>query len=236
MKYQKINIMLVALLCTILTIGTVYYEDLESKQNFQESYQNNQNQLDKQRDEIKLTYDKISKEADNVKRKIKKRKMPEWYQTSGPWAHLSYAHGKTVASNGCGLVSASMALSWCLNREINPKQLRAEVKDSCTVGGLNSMSKFSKYVKTHYGVKTSKKYYNEKKAVKDALSGNAVICSIRGRLGNRNYGRHIIVLYSNDGKTLRIRDPANKSNSNRKWTAKEIYSCKWAYFYTWTKE
>lgn len=163
----------------------------------------------------------------------KPRSMPLWYQADGPWASKPYAHGN-VASSGCGLVSAAMAVSWLAKDEVDPDELLSQVGSSCTVGGLNDMAAFGGHVSAEYGIETSERYHDPWRAVSDARTGAAVICSVSGRLGDTWYGGHIVVAYWNGG--LRVADPASPGNSNRVWDEGEFAGSPWAYFYTWTKE
>lgn len=163
----------------------------------------------------------------------KPRSMPLWYQADGPWASKPYAHGN-VASSGCGLVSAAMAVSWLAKDEVDPDELLSQVGSSCTVEGLNDMAAFGKHVSAEYGIETSERYHDPWRAVSDARTGAAVICSVSGRLGDTWYGGHIVVAYWDDG--LRVADPASPGNSNRVWDEGEFAGSPWAYFYTWTKE
>ena len=192
--------------------------------------------LDYDTDQYHKTYEAVEVWKKNQEWLALPKVMYEWYQTDAEWANLQYAGNNTIATNGCGLVSAAMALSYVDKIEFDPIELRELVGDSCTTDTLNDMEKFSKFVNSEFNVQISDRYNDPWKAITDAKNGSAVICSTSGKFGDSYYGGHIVVLYSDDGENLRIRDPASKGNSNRIFSPEEFCSYYWAYFYTWTKE
>lgn len=158
------------------------------------------------------------------------RTMPAYYQTDAAWSALPYAYG-TVASSGCGLTAAAMAVSWWARDEVTPAELRDRYGDSCTIGGLNDMQRFRDRVCADYGLAGSERYWSIEQAVSDAEAGKTVWCSVSGRFGDGWYGGHIVLLW-HDGASLRVSDPANHANT-RAWRAEELLAqgC-WKYFYS----
>lgn len=165
----------------------------------------------------------------------KPRSMPLYLQTNPAWGSEPYA-GSDVANAGCGLTAAAMAYSWLAKVEVTPAELRDEVGDSCTTGGLNDMAKFAAYGKEIYGIACSDRYHDPERAMADALAGSAVACSVRGLLGDNSYGGHIVLMWSPDGEDVWIRDPASAGNSSRAFDVGEVRAASWSYFYTYSKE
>lgn len=148
------------------------------------------------------------------------RAMPEYYQQDPSWSGLPYA-GSSIGASGCGLVSASMAIEYWTRSRCTPSDLRDRVGDSCTISGLNSMPDFASYA-AELGLSASDQYWDVERALSDALSGKTVWLGVRGRFGDRNYGSHIVLLWSEGGR-LMVNDPASAQNT-REWSPDELLS------------
>lgn len=148
------------------------------------------------------------------------RSMPAYYQADPAWAGVPYAHGGTIAGNGCGLTAAAMSLEWWTREQWTPARLAAEVGDSCTVGGLNDMAAFAAYARS-LGLAASERYWDLERAVADAMGGWTVWVSVSGALGARSYGGHIVLLWRDGAGALRVNDPACEENT-RAWSEDEF--------------
>ena len=148
------------------------------------------------------------------------RSMPSYYQDDPAWASTPYAHGGTIAGNGCGLTVAAMSLEWWTREQWTPARLAAEVGDSCTVGGLNYMPAFADFARS-LGLSATGQYWDIRRAIADARSGRTVWCAGGGRLGDSSYGGHLVLLWQDESGALRINDPASSGNT-RAWTEEEI--------------
>lgn len=162
------------------------------------------------------------------------RTMPYHNQGDPRWGSVGYAGG-TLTSTGCGLCSASMALSYWTRDEVTPDELVSILGDSCTTGGLNDMRKFRDAF-AQYGLVGSDAYYSIDQAIADARAGKTVWCSVRGQLGAWSYHGHIVLLWSPDGERLMLQDPGLKENT-REWPEDELKAVPgWKYFYSVWKD
>lgn len=164
------------------------------------------------------------------------RSMPAYYQDDPAWAGVPYAHGGTIAGNGCGLTAAAMSLEWWTREQWTPARLAAEVGDSCTVGGLNDMVAFADYCRS-LGLSATEQYWNVRRAIDDARSGRTVWCAGGGWLGDSHYGGHLVLLWEDADGELRINDPASSGNT-RRWPEEEILAASgyWTYSISVWKE
>lgn len=177
---------------------------------------------------------------------VDSREMSEWYekpydmplylQEDEAWASLPYANG-TVGGSGCGLAAAAMAMSYLAKAECTLPYLYSEVGSSCTVDGLNNMSRFAEYASRAYGIESSDIFFSVDDAIARSMQdGSVVACSMTGALGDRSYEGHIVLLWSPDNNVIRIADPASADNSSRQYSIDEVKSIRWSYFYEWKKE
>ena len=163
------------------------------------------------------------------------RTMPSFLQTDVRWSGSGYA-GATIGSNGCGLTAAAMAASWWSRTEVTPLALRDRYGDSCTVRGLNDMSRFCDRLCSDYGLTRSGRFYGVDEAISRAMSGQTVFASLLGHFGDLWVGYGHIVLIWWDGSQLRVQDPASQANT-RPWGAEELSGFGgWKYFYSIWKE
>ena len=168
--------------------------------------------------------------------KFDPRSMPAYYQDDPAWAGVPYAHGGTIAGNGCGLTAAAMSLEWWTREQWTPARLAAEVGDSCTVGGLNYMPAFADYCRS-LGLSATEQYWDVRRAIDDARSGRTVWCAGGGRLGDSHYGGHLVLLWEDADGELRINDPASSGNT-RRWSEEEVLAASgyWTYSISVWKE
>lgn len=180
--------------------------------------------------------ERVEREIERLRDKYGPRTMPAYYQDDPVWASVPYAHGGTIAGNGCGLTTAAMSLEWWTREQWSPARLAAEVGDSCTVGGLNYMPAFADFCRS-LGLSATEQYWDIRRAVADARAGRTVWCAGGGRLGVRSYGGHLVLLWCDADGELRINDPACAENT-RVWSEDEILAAGsyWTYSISVWKE
>ena len=162
----------------------------------------------------------FEREQDLWHEKYDPRSMPAYYQDDPAWAGVPYAHGGTIAGNGCGLTAAAMSLEWWTREQWTPARLAAEVGDSCTVGGLNDMVAFAGFARS-LGLAASERYWDLERAIADAAEGWTVWVSVSGVFGTRPYGGHIVLVWRDEAGALHVNDPACEENT-RAWSAEEL--------------
>lgn len=180
--------------------------------------------------------ERVEREIERLRDKYGPRAMPAYYQDDPAWASVPYAHGGTIAGNGCGLTTAAMSLEWWTREQWTPARLAAEVGDSCTIGNLNYMPAFADYARG-LGLSASDKYWDISRAIADARAGRTVWCAGGGRLGARSYGGHLVLLWCDADGALHINDPACAENT-RVWGEDEILAAGgyWTYSISVWKE
>ena len=173
------------------------------------------------------------KEEERNEWRTRRRNMPAYLQQDSRWGSLPYA-GSNLTHAGCGLVAACMAWDYWTGETITPPEFEHRIGDTCTTDGLNDMRKFADYFVQQLPerIQASTIFYSIDETIDETKNGATVWASVSGTLGVRQYGGHIVLLYSPDGQTIEMRDPANETNT-RRWDEKELRSTKsWAYFYS----
>jgi hypothetical protein len=158
------------------------------------------------------------------------RYMPAYYQGDERWSGVSYAHGNTIGSNGCGLTTAAMSFEYWTREEFTPLRLRDTVGDSCTYGGLNYMLAFADFARNSLGLQASNQMWDLDFAINEAKAGHTVWCSVAGQFGAVYYGGHLVLMWLDSDGNLRINDPASHENT-RVWSEQELRAQgSWCYF------
>lgn len=155
--------------------------------------------------------------------------MPLYLQDDIRWSSVAYADG-TIGSHGCGLTCAAMAMTYLTGSYVSPDSLAIQSGDAFVTNGLNDPDKICQWLVDQYGVTWS----GEKWTLDDGLAlvddGYVVIAGMMGRLGDRNYSGHNVLIYAHvDGGYL-VRDPDDAANSNRAFTYEELSEASWTTF------
>ena len=157
------------------------------------------------------------------------RTMPLYLQKDLRWSDAHYADG-TIGSHGCGLTCAAMAMTFLTGDYVSPDSLALQSGDVFVTDGVNDPDKICKWLVDNYGVVWS----GEKWTLDDGLAlvddGYVVIASMSGKLGDRTYGGHNVLIYAHvDGGYL-VRDPDDAANSNKVFTYEELSEAAWKTF------
>lgn len=160
--------------------------------------------------------------------------MPLWLQDDPQWADFPYAGG-TIGDRGCGLVCAAMAVKYLTVQDVTPPMLADAVGDTCLTGGVNDPGKFCAWIAEHYPeyrIEHSGILYRLDDALERVDEGWLAFAGMRGRLGEREYEGHVVLVWRAEDGTYWVRDPASGANSQRAWTREELEEVGWEYFYT----
>ena len=155
--------------------------------------------------------------------------MPLFLQGDLRWASTPYADG-TIATHGCGLTCAAMAMTFITGDYVSPDSLAIQSGDAFVTDGVNDPDKICQWLVDNYGVEWS----GEKWTLDDGLAlvdeGYVVIASMSGKLCDRTYGGHNVLVYAHvDGGYL-VRDPDDAANSNKVFTYEELSEAAWTTF------
>lgn len=156
--------------------------------------------------------------------------VPLYLQTDTQWSSVSYSTG-TIESHGCGLVSAAIATSYLTGECITPDLLSESAGDAFLSSGLNDSDSICRWLSEHYGFQWSGEKWLLQDAVQMLDEGYVVLASMKGQLGEENYGGHIVLLYEHtDDDCFYLRDPFSGDNSVRKFSRQEIEQVDWGSF------
>lgn len=165
--------------------------------------------------------------------------VPHYFQTDYPDTPYG-RYGDTVASDGCGITSLAMVLSYLLDEEILPDELAEKYGKYCT--GNGSTWELFPDSAEDFGVTIEKQAFSWSDVVKALKNGRVVIANAKGG-SIFTSGGHFIVLdgITEDGKIL-VKDPyrgnyAKKNKQLREGFAngfdqkhlKYACSCWWIY-------
>ena len=158
--------------------------------------------------------------------------MPLWLQGDPQWSSLPYAGG-TIGDSGCGLVCSAMAIKYMTLQDVTPIQLADAVGDDCLTDGVNDPAKFCGYIEKNYPEYRIERA-DRRWAVEDALKlvddGWLAFAGLSGRLGDREYSGHVVLIWRSDDAGYWIRDPASAGNSARPFTKDELKQVSFRYF------
>lgn len=160
----------------------------------------------------------------------KSSSVPLYLQIDPQWSGDQYSSG-TIESHGCGLVSAAIAASYLSDEDITPDILSMSAGDAFLSDGLNDSDAICRWLSEHYGFQWSGEKWLLQDAVQMLDEGYVVLASMEGRLGEENYGGHIVLLYEHtDDDCFYLRDPFSGDNSVRKFSRQEIEQVDWGSF------
>ena len=160
----------------------------------------------------------------------KSHQVPLYLQTDPQWSGEQYSSG-TIGSHGCGLVSAAIATSYLLDEDITPDILSKSAGDAFLSNGLNDSDAICRWLSEHYGLKWTGEKWLLQDAVQMLDEGYVVLASMKGQLGDENYGGHVVLLYEHtDDDCFYLRDPFSGDNSVRKFSRQEIEQVDWGSF------
>lgn len=161
---------------------------------------------------------------------VKSHSVPLYLQTDPQWSGDQYSYG-TIESHGCGLVSAAIAASYLLDDDITPDILSMSAGDAFLSSGLNDSDLICMWLSEHYGLQWSGEKWLLQDAIKMLDKSYVVLASMKGQLGEENYGGHIVLLYEHtDDDCFYLRDPFSGDNSVRKFSRQEIEQVDWGSF------
>ena len=160
----------------------------------------------------------IDKKASNPKSGY----MPLFLQKDPQWASFAYSD-ETIGTYGCGLTCAAMALSYENGNTVTPDLLASLVGDACLTDRVNDMAKFTQLLHDRYGFDRVDTFWSIDAALSYVDDGWIVFAGVSGKLGEREYGSHVVMLWrKNDDGTYAMRDPDDGANSIKTWTREEL--------------
>lgn len=160
----------------------------------------------------------------------KSNQVPLYLQTDPQWSGEQYSSG-TIESHGCGLVSAAIAASYLLDEDVTPDILSKSAGDAFLSNGLNDSDAICRWLSEHYGLQWTGEKWLLQDAVQMLDEGYVVLASMKGQLGDENYGGHVVLLYEHtDDDCFYLRDPFSGDNSVRKFSRQEIEQVDWGSF------
>ena len=160
----------------------------------------------------------------------KSHQVPLYLQTDPQWSGDQYSSG-TIESHGCGLVSAAIAASYLLDKDITPDLLSQYAGGAFLSSGLNDSDVICRWLSEHYCLQWTGEKWLLQDAVQMLDEGYVVLASMKGQLGEENYGGHIVLLYEHtDDDCFYLRDPFSGDNSVRKFSRQEIEQVDWGSF------
>ena len=177
-----------------------------------------------ERDRLAVVQDRPIAEGNN---------MPLWLQTDPQWDYIPYAGG-TIGDSGCGLTCAAMAIKHMTLQEVTPLTLASFVGDSCLTDGVNDPGKFCDWIAERYpeyGIESTPISYDLAPVLRNVDDGWLAFASVTGRLGEEEYGGHVVLIWRADDDGYWIRDPASAANSARAFTVDELEQVDFRYFY-----
>lgn len=159
--------------------------------------------------------------------------MPLWLQADPQWSRIPYAGG-TVGDSGCGLVCAAMAIKYMTLQDVTPLQLADAVGDTCLTDGVNDPKKFCEHIARsypEYGIESTGPLWNLSDAIDRVEDGWLAFAGMSGKLGDSEYGGHVVLIWRSDDDGYWLRDPASAGNSARPFQLEELERVGFTYFY-----
>lgn len=159
--------------------------------------------------------------------------MPLWLQTDPQWSYMPYAGG-TIGDSGCGLTCAAMAIKYMTLQDITPLTLASFVGGACLTDGVNDPRKFCAWIEQHYpdyGIESTPISYELAPVLQNVSDGWLAFAGMSGKLGDEDYGGHVVLIWRADDAGYWVRDPASAANSARPFTLDELAQVDFKYFY-----
>nr|DAZ27159.1 MAG TPA: Phytochelatin synthase [Caudoviricetes sp.] len=152
--------------------------------------------------------------------------MPMHLQIDPQWSDTSYSTG-TIKSHGCGLCCLSMMISYLKGKETYPTDL-VMYQDNFLQAEVNDQDAMCKWASGVYGFKWSGEQWGFDEHIDEMLdAGYVVMCGMKGKLGDSEYGGHVVLIYDRVDDGYLIRDPDSASNSIHVFTKEELSEVTW---------
>lgn len=152
--------------------------------------------------------------------------MPVHLQIDPQWSNTSYSTG-TIESHGCGLCCLSMMVSYLEGEEVYPTDL-VGYQDKFLQGEVNDQDAMCKWASDKYGLEWSGEQWGFNEHIDEMLdAGYVVMCGMEGKLGDHEYGGHVVLVYGRTGDGYLIRDPDSAGNSVHVFTNEELSEVIW---------
>ena len=152
--------------------------------------------------------------------------VPLQLQTDPLWKDAAYSTG-TIETHGCGLTVLSMMLTRLLGVPVYPNDL-VEHEDAFIEADVNNPDAMCRWAASTYMLTWSGERWGFKDNIDGMLAdGYLVMCSMQGRLGERDYEGHVVLVYGIVDGCYLIRDPADGDNSVHLFTPAELEGVAW---------
>ena len=152
--------------------------------------------------------------------------MPLYLQTDPIWKDTGYSEG-TIETYGCGLTDLAMMLTKLLGFPVYPNDL-ARHQNMFLEAGVNNPDAMCKWASDTYHLTWSGEVWGFEDNIDRLLSeGYLVMCSMQGKLGDREYEGHVVLVYGIVDGCYLVRDPADGANSVRLFTPDELSEVAW---------
>lgn len=124
------------------------------------------------------------------------------------WPNQILKGGRRIRTSGCGPCSVAMALSYLLDKKINPATLKTKY-----VARQGSTHDIGAYEAAKVGIKT--KYTNDIDEIIRAVKKGCPVMSIQGKGLFTKHGHYILIIGVTDTGRLCINDPASSKRTYR---------------------
>lgn len=152
--------------------------------------------------------------------------MPMHLQTDPQWSNTSYSTG-SIETHGCGLCCLSMMVSYLEGEEVYPSDL-VEYQDNFLQDEVNDQDAMCKWASDTYGLEWSGEQWGFNEHIDEMLNaGYVVMCGMKGKLGDSEYGGHVVLVYGRVNGGYLIRDPDSANNSVHVFTNEELSEVTW---------
>lgn len=152
--------------------------------------------------------------------------VPLQLQTDPLWKDTTYSTG-TIETHGCGLTVLSMMLTRLLGVPVYPNDL-VEHEDAFIEAEVNNPDAMCRWAASTYKLTWSGERWGFKDNIDGMLAdGYLVMCSMQGRIGERDYEGHVVLVYGIVDGCYLIRDPADGDNSVHLFTPAELDGVTW---------
>lgn len=155
--------------------------------------------------------------------------MPLFLQKDMKWYGKEYADG-CIGTHGCGLIAAAMALSYISGEIVTPDNLASLSGDEFITDGVNDPDKICNWLSDNYNLLYSGEVWTLEDGLKLVNEGYCVLASMSGKLGERVYDSHVVLIYGMYGMDYLIRDPDDGDNSIRSFSEEELRETTWISF------
>lgn len=152
--------------------------------------------------------------------------MPLYLQTDPIWKDTGYSEG-TIETYGCGLTDLAMMLTKLLGFPVYPNDL-VRHQDAFLEAGVNNPDAMCRWASDTYHLIWSGERWGFEENINQMLSeGYLVMCSMQGKLGEREYDGHVILVYGIVDGCYLVRDPADGANSVRLFRMDDFSGVTW---------